>query len=77
MGKIDDRCLIMNGGGDACRRGDEVRELAVYVRWGGYLEEGKDQMLSYRDGRKDCIWVKAYMPVLVVQRLVEEVHYEV
>jgi len=30
-------------------------------------------MLSYRGGRKDCIWVKGNMLVLVMQRLVEEV----
>jgi len=70
---MDDRWLMRSGGGDACPRGDEVRELAVYVCWGGYLEEGKDQMFSYREGRKDCTWVKADMSVLVVRRLVDEV----
>ena len=28
---MDDRCLMRSSGGDGCQRGDEVRELAVYV----------------------------------------------
>ena len=70
---MDDGCLTRSGGGDGCQRGDEVRELVVYVCWGGYLAEGKDRMCSYREGRKDCIWVKPDMSVVVVRRLVEEV----
>jgi len=70
---MDDGCLMRSGGRDGCERGDEGRELAVYVCWGGYLEEGKDRMCLYREGRKDCIWVKPDMSVVVVRRLVEEV----
>jgi len=70
---MDDRWLMRSEGRDACPHGDELWELAVYVCWGGYLEEGKDRMCSYREGRTDYIWVKPDMSVLVVRRLVEEV----
>ena len=56
MGERDDIRLMMIGGRDAHRGGDGVNELVVYICSGGYLEEGR--MLSYRGGRKDCIWVR-------------------
>ena len=31
MGKLDDRCLMMIGEGDASGGGNEVPELAVYI----------------------------------------------
>ena len=40
MGQQDDGRLMMMGGGDGCGGGDGVRELVVYVCWGGYLKEG-------------------------------------
>jgi len=73
MGEPDGRGLIMMEGGYAGGGGNGLRELSVYVCWGGYLEEGGDRMLSYHGGRKDCIWIKENMPVVLEERLVEEV----
>ena len=73
MGERDDARPLMMGGGDGCGGGDGVRELVVYICWGGYTEEGGDRMLSYCGGRKDCVWVKENMCVREVQNLVEEV----
>jgi len=42
MGKQDDRGLMTIGGGDARGGGDGLRELAVYICWGRYLEKGGD-----------------------------------
>ena len=73
MGERDDRGLIMMEGGNGGGGGDGMRELAVYVCWGGYLEEGGDRMFLYRGGRKDCIRIKENMTVENVERLVEEI----
>jgi len=48
----------------------------MYICWGGYLEEERNQMLSYYSERKDCVSVKENMFMLHVQRLMEEVMRE-
>jgi len=50
-----DTGLMMIGGEDGRGGDDGLREVVVYICWGGYLEEGGDRMLSYRGGRKDCV----------------------
>jgi len=41
-GERDDKGLIMMDGGNVGGGGNGLRELIVYVCWGGYLEEGGD-----------------------------------
>ena len=42
MEERDDRGLIMLDGENGGGSGNRMKELAVYVCWGGYLEEGGD-----------------------------------
>ena len=48
-----------------------VREVFLYVCWGGHLECGVNGQLSYMGGSSDCVWVTEDMRYEDVVRAVE------
>jgi len=44
---------VMVGGQES--EGIDIREVVVYVFWGGYLEECSNEMVAYEGGIKDCL----------------------
>jgi len=48
-----------------------VREMAVYVCWGGVLHDGTNGVMTYAGGNTRCIWVYDNMRIGDVLKLVE------
>jgi len=48
-----------------------LREMAVYVCWGGVLHEGTNGVMTYAGGNSRCIWVYDNMRYGDVLKLVE------
>jgi len=48
-----------------------TREIAVYVRWGGVLEEGVNGLMTYVGGRNACMWISPSVGVGDVLKLME------
>ena len=48
-----------------------VREMAVYVCWGGVLHDGTNGVMTYAGGNSRCIWVYDNMRIGDVLKLVE------
>jgi len=48
-----------------------VREVFLYLCWGGQLECGGNGMLSYVGGRSDCLWIRQGMRFDEVVKVVE------
>jgi len=48
-----------------------VREMAVYVCWGGVLQDERNGVMTYAGGNSRCIWVYDNMKFGDVLKLVE------
>jgi len=48
-----------------------LREMAVYVCWGGVLQDGTNGVMTYAGGNSRCIWVYDNMRYCDVLKLVE------
>ena len=48
-----------------------VREVFLYLCWGGQLECGGNGLLSYVGGRNDCVWLRQDMRFEDVVKAVE------
>jgi len=48
-----------------------VREVFLYLCWGGQLERGGNGVLSYAGGRSDCVWLSQDMRFDDVVKVVE------
>jgi len=57
-----------NSGGDIVVH---MREIAVYVCWGGVLDDGGNGLMTSVGGRNACIWISPSMRVGDVLKLLE------
>jgi len=48
-----------------------MREIVVYVCWGGMLDEGVNGLITYVGGRNACMWISPSMGVGDVLKLLE------
>jgi len=48
-----------------------MREIAIYVCWGGVLDDGVDGLMTYVDRRNACIWISPSMGVGDLLKLLE------